>query len=375
MKAGKNWGNRPWKNWGNRPWVVDFHAAKRTVPEAVDFAVVGGGFTGLAAAAWLRKLDPSKTVALFEAGALGEGSSGHTGGVALAETAAGDMPGLGDVLAGYRRITEELRVNGDLALPGCYELARENPLTNSPMCWKDSGDLCATREVPGGTIDPGKTVSGLARAAERHGALLFEHCCVDDARFAGEVELCTAAGLVRAKKALFATNAYSSELNGLKGFAQPAFTTALMTQPLSDAVIEEIGLGERKPFYTVDLPYLWGRLVGNAVIFGAGLVFFEDWRELNSLDITEDQAREVFETLERRVRRMAKPLADVKITHRWGGPISIAENWKPVFRRHGKSENAIVLGSFSGHGVAQSVYLGAWAAEAMLGKLALPDWD
>jgi glycine/D-amino acid oxidase-like deaminating enzyme len=363
------------KNWGNRPWVVDFHAAKRALPEAVDFAVVGGGFTGLAAAAWLRKLDPSKSVTVFETGGVGEGSSGHTGGVALAETAAGDMPGLGDVLAGYRRITEELHVNGDLVLPGCYELARENPLPNSPMCWRDTGDLCAAKEVPGGTIDPGKTVSGLARAAERHGVLLFEHCNVDDARFAEEVELCTAAGLLRAKKALFATNAYSSELNGLHGLTQSAFTTALMTEPLSDAVIEEIGLGERKPFYTVDLPYLWGRLVGNTVIFGAGLVFFEDWRELNSLDITEGQAREVSETLERRVRRMDKPLENVKITHRWGGPISITENWKPVFRRHEKSENAIVLGSFSGHGVAQSVYLGAWAAEAMLGKRALPEWD
>jgi glycine/D-amino acid oxidase-like deaminating enzyme len=355
--------------------VVDFHAAKAALPEAVDFAVVGGGFTGLAAAAWLRKLDPSKSVALFEAGEVGEGSSGHTGGVALAETAAGDMPGLGDVLAGYRRITEELQVKGDLVLPGCYELARENSLPNSPMCWKDSGDLCATKEVPGGTIDPGKTVGGLARAAERYGTLLFEHCNVEDARFAQGVELCTAAGFVRAKKALFATNAYSSELNGLKEFVQPAFTTALMTEPLSDAVIEQIGLGERKPFYTVDLPYLWGRLVGNAVIFGAGLVFFEDWRGLNSLDVTRGEAREVFEILERRVRRMAKPLANVKITHRWGGPISIAEDWKPVFRCHAKSENAIVLGSFSGHGVAQSVYLGAWAAEAMLGKRALPDWD
>jgi glycine/D-amino acid oxidase-like deaminating enzyme len=363
------------KNWGNRPWSVDFHAAKRALPETVDFAVVGGGFTGLATAAWLRKLDPSKSVALFEAGEFGEGSSGHTGGVALAETAAGDMPGLGDVLAGYQRITEELQVNGDLVLPGCYELAREAPLPNSPVCWKDSGDLCATKEVPGGTIDPGKTVSGLARAAERNGALLFEHCNVDDARFAQEVELCTASGLLRANKVLFATNAYSSELSGLKSIAQPAFTTAVMTEPLSDAIIDEIGLRERKPFYTVDLPYLWGRLLGNAVVFGAGLVFFKDWRGLNSLDITDRQTREVFESLERRVRRMAKSLADVKITHRWGGPISITENWKPVFRRHEKSENAIVLGSFSGHGVAQSVYLGAWAAEVMLGKRALPEWD
>jgi glycine/D-amino acid oxidase-like deaminating enzyme len=363
------------KNWGNRPWVVDFHTVKRKLPKTVDFAVVGGGFTGLAAAAWLRKLDPSKKVVLLEADEFGDGASGHTGGLTLSETAAGDMPELGDVLGGYQRITRELQVHGDLMLSGCYELARVNRLPNSPMCWEDSGDLCATKEVPGGTIDPGKTVSGLARAAKECGVLLFEHAAVENARFDNPIELCTKDGTLRAKKVLLATNAYAAEITGLKGSVQTAFTTALMTEPLSDAAIKEIGLAEGKPFYTVDLPYLWGRMCGHAVIFGAGLVFFEDWREMNTLDIAHGRAREVFEELERRVRRMAKPLENLEITHRWGGPIAIAKDWKPVFRRHARSENAIVLGSFSGHGVALSVYLGAWAAEAMLGKRELPDWN
>jgi glycine/D-amino acid oxidase-like deaminating enzyme len=363
------------KNWGNRPWAVDFRAEEPALPASVDFAVVGGGFTGLAAAAWLRKLDPSKSVALFEVDEFGAGSSGYTGGMTLAETAAGDMPGLGDVLAGYQQITRELQVQGNLTLPGCYELARQKALPNSPICWKDSGELRATKEVPGGTINPGKTVSGLARAAERSGAMLFEHTGVEDARFGESVDLCIGTGTLRAKKVLFATNAYSGELNGLRDSVDVAFTTAIMTQPLEDSVIEKIGLADGKPFYTVDLPYLWGRLLGKSVIFGAGLVFVEDWRELNSLDIGHGRAREVFEELERRIHRMAKPLEDVEITHRWGGPICISEDWKPVFRRHAQSENAIVLGSFSGHGVALSVYLGAWAAEALLGRRTLPEWD
>lgn len=363
------------KNWGNRPWTVDFHAAKHAFPTNVDFAVVGGGFTGLAAAAWLRKLAPDKTVALFEAGEFGEGSSGHTGGVALAETAAGDMPGLGDVLAGYQHIVRELQVEGDLVLPGCYELARANAVPNSPICWKDSGDLYVTKEVPGGTVDPGKTVAGLARAAERSGALLFEQTPVDDAQFGEDIQLCTKAGSVRAHKVLFATNAYSAELLSWQSAVQTAFTTAILTAPLDDSVIQQIGLGERKPFYTVDLPYLWGRLVGNSVMFGSGLIFFEDWRELNSLDIESEEAREVYARLERRVHRMSPPLRDVAFSHRWGGPICIADDWKPIFRKHAKSENGIVLGAFSGHGVTQSVYLGAWAAEALLGRRALPPWD
>ena len=127
------------KNWGNRPWRVDFRPQRHSLPAAVDFAVIGGGFSGLAAATRLKTLAPSKSVALFEAESIGAGASGHTGGVALAETAAGDLPGLGDVLAGYRKFIHELILETDLQLPGCYELSRSDPLRNSPIFeFKDS---------------------------------------------------------------------------------------------------------------------------------------------------------------------------------------------------------------------------------------------
>jgi len=362
------------KNWGNRPWTVNFRAVRCELPPEADFAVVGGGFTGLASAAWLKKLAPERTVVLLEAGGFGAGSSGHTGGIALAESAVGDLPGLGDVLGGYQKILGELCVDADLQLPGCYELARTKPLADSPIRWNDSGALCASKEVPGGSIDPGKTVSGLAAAAQAAGALLLEETPVEKAQFAKGVELFTRAGVVHVKKALFATNAFALELSSLQARARPAFTTAVMTQPLDDGVLQQIGLGQRKPFYTVDLPYLWGRLLGQAVIFGSGLIFFEDWRGLNSLDIASGEAVEIFTRLEERVRGLHPVLNNVRFTHRWGGPICIAEGWRPVFERHPQSENAIVLGAYSGHGVAQSVYLGAWAAEVLLGKRELPDW-
>lgn len=362
------------KNWGNRPWVIDFSASRKDVPPALDFAIVGGGFTGLAAAAWLKTRASEKSVGLFEAETVGAGSSGHTGGVALAESAVGDLPGLGDVLAGYQQILRKLNVDADLTLPGAYELGRSEPLESTPFRWKDSGDLCVVKEVPGGTINPGKVVSGLARAAERAGVLIFEHAALTSLIFSDPIELQTAAGTTNAANVLFATNAFALDLNGLQGRAQPAFTTAILTEPLSAEIIAKIGLGERKPFYTVDLPYLWGRFVGDAVMFGSGLVFCEDSAGLNSLDIDEGEAQELFERLERRVTRLHPALQEVKFTHRWGGPICIAEDWKPVFERHPESNHAIVLGCFSGHGVAQSVYLGAWAAEAMLGRRELPDW-
>ena len=362
------------KNWGNRPWTIEFQPKPMSLVSSVDFAVVGGGFTGLAAAAWLKRLAPESSIALLEAGNFGDGASGHTGGMALSESAVGDLPGLGDVLAGYEKILTELRVDSDVHLPGVYELGRSKPLSNSPIRWSDSGELCAVKVVPGGSINPGKVVSGLAVAADRAGVLLFENAGVEECEFGDPLELHTPCGVIRAQKVLFATNAFAFELTGWTERAESSFTLAVATQAFDDAVLREIGLGDGKPFYTVDLPYLWGRLLGKQIIFGSGLVHFKDWREVHTLDITRGEAAELFARLEKRIRGLHPKLRDVNFTHRWGGPICITEGWRPIFERHPKNRNAIVLGGFSGHGVAQSVYLGAWAAEALHGKRDLPDW-
>lgn len=363
------------RNWGNRPWTVNFRAKPQSLPGAVDFAVVGGGFTGLTAAAWLNRLAPEKSVALLEAENFGAGASGHTGGLALAESAAGNLPGLGDVLSGYQGILAELHVDGDVSLPGVYELGRTAPLKNSPIRWSDSGDLQAVNEVPGGTMDPGKIVAGLAFAAERAGVYLFENANVERCEFLETIHLHTSLGMLQAGQALFATNAYSLELTGWTKRAEPCFTLAVATEPLADSTLEVLGLSSGKPFYTVDLPYLWGRLLGKQAIFGSGLVHFVDWREMYSLNIETGAAADSFARLEKRIQGLHPELRGVKIRHRWGGPIAISEGWVPIFERHPESSKAIVLGGYSGHGVAQSVYLGAWAAEVLLGRRELLKWN
>jgi len=362
--------------WGLPPWTIDFHSGQQALPEEVEFAVVGGGFTGLAAAAWLRHSEPNKSVALFECSRVGAGSSGHTGGMALSESTAGSLPGLGDVLAGFSAILRDLQVQCDLALSGALEIGRQGLMPNSPITWNDSGTLGVTREVPGGTIDPGKMLTGLAQAASKRGVLIFENAPVENLSLEESPALTIHGKPLRARSVLLATNAESLELSGLAGRAQPKLTMAVATEPLSPEQLSSLGLAQRKPFYTVDLPYLWGRVFHeNRVIFGSGLVHVEDWRELLTLDVARGRAAELLADLERRVRDLHPALRGVRLSHRWGGPILIAENWKPVFRRHAKHHNVLVLGAYSGHGVALSVYLGAWAAEAMLGKRDLPQWE
>jgi glycine/D-amino acid oxidase-like deaminating enzyme len=362
--------------WGLPPWTIDFDSEQLALPDEVEFAVVGGGFTGLVAAAWLRHLEPAKRVAVFEATRIGASSSGHTGGMALSETAAGDLPGLGDVLTGFSGILRELQVECDLRLPGALEIGRHGVLPNSPIAWNDSGTLGVTREVPGGTIDPGKMLSGLAQSASKSGALIFENARVEALSFDELPALQIHGKLVRARSVLLATNAESLELSGLTGIAQPKFTLAVATEPLASEQISSLGLAQSKPFYTSDLPYLWGRVFdGNRVIFGSGLVHLEDWRELLTLNVSKGQPAQLLANLEKRVRELHPALRGVRLSHRWGGPILIADKWEPVFRWHAEHRNVIVLGAYSGHGVALSVYLGSWAAEAMLGERELPHWE
>ncbi len=362
--------------WGKAPWKIDFHSAARELPSEVDFAIVGAGFSGLSAACRLRQLQPQKTTVVFEADSVGAGSSGYTGGMVLAETAAGKLPGLGDVLKGFGEIQGELKIDCDFNLPGAWELGRKNLEKDSPVSWNDSGTLGVVGKVPGGTIDPGKLISGLARAAQRMGANIFENTRVEKILYHTPLELEVAGKRVRASRVVIATNAESLELSGLAGGAEPKFTLALATEPLSDVALQELGLSSHRPFYTVDMPYLWGRpLHKKQMIFGSGLVHLSHWSELQELDIDGGEAAGLMRLLESRVRALHAVLHNIKFTNLWGGPILIADEMKPVFRHQLKSKNVIVLGGYSGHGVALSVYLGRWAAEVLLEKRKLPKWN
>ena len=336
--------------------------------------MIGGGFTGLAAAAWLRRMSPAKSVSVLEAGRIGSGASGRTGGMALGETAAGDEPGLGDVLDGVKKILKELEIDCALSLPGAFEIGRTGSSEGSPIRWQDSGELHVTNEVPGGGLDAGELLSGLGRAAERAGAKIFEDSRVEAVEWRERPVVRVRKAEITAGKILFATNALSTELSGLEQ-AEPRLTLAIGSDPLSEEQLAEIGLGRRNPFYTVDLPYLWGRVRDdNSVIWGGGLVSAPRSKTLESLPVSSGEALRLLDSLEARVRGLHPALRDVRFTHRWGGPILFRESWVPAFDWHPRSRNAIVLGAYAGHGVALSSYLGVWAAEALLGRHQLPAW-
>ncbi len=372
--------------WGIPPWAIAFQPRRQPLPESADFVIVGAGFTGLAAAAWLRLLAPEKSVVVLEAGHIGSGASGRTGGQFLGETAAGDQEGLGDVIAGVQSIFSRL---GDacgfsipgrasLMLPGAWEIARKGAAkNNSAIQWNDSGILRVVGEVPGGTIDPGGLVSALGEAAENRGAAIYEDHYVEHIEWTQPIRLELSGGRrIRAGKLLAATNALSLDMSGYGNDAYPKLTLAVATAPISDEALRAIGLAERKPFYTVDFPYLWGRVcTDNSIVWGAGLVDPPPSRDLREVSVDGAESTRLLTSMEKRVRGLHPALREVQFTHRWGGPILFREGWlPPVLDWHPASRDAIVLGAYTGHGVALSSYLGSWAAETLLGRRELPKW-
>jgi glycine/D-amino acid oxidase-like deaminating enzyme len=136
-------------------------------------------------------------------------------------------------------------------------------------------------------------------------------------------------------------------------------------------------------------------LESNGVIFGSGLVpspigtplhiptgtrsIENGAHDLRRYDVRRGEAAERLRWLENRVRHLHPALASVRVTHRWGGPILFTEKMLPIFRwftpkGHPRSKQVMVLAGYNGHGVALSVYLGKWAAEALLARRPLPPW-
>ncbi len=340
------------------------------LPERCQIALVGAGLTGLAATYTLAR--QGVDVAAFEARRLGAGASGRSGGIVLEGTAAGPLPDADDCIASLQRTLSEAGITCDLDLPGCWELAH---VEKGARLWRDGERaLSLEQTVPGGTLDPGKLLAGLAAAALRANAGLFEHAPVH--RISGGAPLVLQIGdqEVRADHVILALNAYTSSLISLGEDFHPALTLALATQPLPAGTLEAIGLDAHNPFYTVDLPYLWGRPLGrDRLLFGSGLAFNASKR-VERVDIRAREVAHSLAQLEQRVRGLHPALADVQVAERWGGPVAFRSSRTPVLCQHPSLDGLILIAAYAGHGVALSVHLGRLAAHTILDGGTLPRW-
>jgi glycine/D-amino acid oxidase-like deaminating enzyme len=361
-------------DWGAAPWQIDLDLPQAPLPERTEIAVIGAGFTGLAAAYHLARR--GRRVDVFEAGRVGSGASGRTGGLALEGTARGPLPGVEHCLEELAAVTAQAGIECDLDLRGCWEIAHAREPSASGIRWRD-GDrvLRIEQSVPGGTVDPGKLVAGLARAANAAGATIHEHAPVRHVDVDAAPRLAFDDGQVcAAERVVVALNGYTATLLRLPIDLRAPLTLAVCTAAVDDALLETIGLGARIPFYTSDLPYLWGRCApGGRLILGAGLVFADD-DDPRRVDIRSPECSATLSRLEERVHGLHPALAGVEITHRWGGPIAFRARTAPLLASLPERPRVIVAGAYAGHGVALSIRIGRLIADAIVDGTELPKW-
>jgi glycine/D-amino acid oxidase-like deaminating enzyme len=363
--------------WGEPVWSFPVPVTPHPLPDGlqVDVAVVGAGFTGLATAHYVLQRSPSLRVAVFEALQVGAGASGRTGGLVLEDTAVGPLPGVEDCIATLHELVRTQHIVCDLHVSGCWEIGRLEGDPCSPIQWADHGTLQVVNVIPGGAFDPRKFLAGLAATVQRAGGHIFEQAPVTalDVTSRRGVRLEVAGKAMYTERVVFATSAFCLPLLGLQDWAGGVHTIALATEPLPDAVFDAIGWATRTPFYTLDLPYLWGRVTadGRAVI-GAGLIGRGD---VENARVDSAEAMYLFEGLEHRIRGLHPALHRVHITHRWMGPICFTNDRKPIIASIDDRGRVLVATGFSGHGVALSVRVGKLLAAALAGQSGLPAWS
>jgi glycine/D-amino acid oxidase-like deaminating enzyme len=315
------------------------------------------------------------SVAVFEAGRVGCGASGRTGGIVLEDTAQGRLPATENCIDSLQHLLRETGIECHLDLPGCWELTHEGG--GEPL-WRDGDqEIAVQATVPGGTLDPGKLLAGLAHAAQQEGATLHEEAPVRCISGGSPLTLQVADTEVRADHAVLGLNAYTPALVAPGEDFHPALTLALCTRPLAPGTLERIGIRNRTPFYTLDLPYLWGRPLcsqeADRLIFGGGLAF-DATGQVQRIDLASAEAAGNLARLEERVRGLHPALASVAIERRWGGPVAFRARRGPILSRHPARPGLILTGAYAGHGLALSLRMGELAARILLREADPPAW-
>lgn len=360
-----------------------------------DVAILGGGYTGLSAALHLARRGFS--VALLEAHRVGFGASGRNGGqlgsgqrleVAEMEAMLGRERArvLWDMAEEARLLTLVLAAEADVPVtPGIAHCARTeaeaaHARENAEKLARDYGyDLIEPLDrdglhafVPsdayvGGDVDRGaghlhplNLSLGLARLAAEAGARIFETSevhYIDHARHAGGTStLRTGRGQVIADHVILAGNGYMGHLDmRVAARVMPINNYITATEPLgerADSVLRG-GVAAHDTRFVVNY---WRLSPDRRLIFGGG--------ETVSYRFPGDIAAKVRKPM----LQVYPQLADVAITHAWGGTLAITRSRLPHFAR--PAPNCLSAGGYSGHGLALAIHAGRLMAEAVAGQAA-----
>lgn len=356
-----------------------------------DVVVIGGGFTGLSAAAHLAKAGVD--VVLIEAHRFGDGASGRNGGQLgtgqrawaeeteaelgfarakalfdLAEEAKAHLLGFAEghgidieFMPGQMSVAHKPRYVKDYRNHAEVMAGRFGYPHISFMDAKETAERVGStrffggiRDTGTGHINPLKLVVGTAKVAAAAGAQLFENTRATGISAAnGRVTVTTPAGTVTADKALVAVNAYGGDLEPV---------SAAHVMPIGSFIGATLPLGPDSPVLpgleSVDdsrfVVRYFRRDREGRLLFGG--------REIYAPGDPQD----ISVHIRRQIAEIYPALKDVEITHAWGGYVGITLPRTPFVRE--VMPNVISAGGYSGHGVMLSNFVGKLYAETVAGN-------
>lgn len=337
----------------------------------VDVAVVGGGFTGLAAAYYLKQHDPNVSVALLEAQTMGSGSSTrNSGGVGrqLRGQQSTDATRRGYELIRAFEEREELPFDLNEEIPALrlhrtLETIEHPDLVGEELARQIGTSFYQAAEAyTASSLHPGKFITSLVHANRQRGVDLYEHSPVTAIeREGGRPALVTPGGRVRAGDVILATNAYTPQLGVAVDQLLVMHQRVIVTRPLTDDEWELSGLGrwtmrmEHGAYYTHTVRATPDRRFFFRHVLGHRPMEEVSW-EIDERDIAVGW---------RELLRRYPWLEGASIDYSWHGITARTRDLWPVL---GEVEPHVYLSAgYNGGGVMPSHYFGYLLARRILG--------
>lgn len=374
----------------------------KRLPYHVDVAIIGGGYTGLWTAYYLKQHQPDLDIAVFEAVTVGFGASGRNGGWCMGLAWGIDgmlarpeqrqqgvelLRAMHDTVDEVGRVCQAENIDCHYAKGGTLNVATlpfrvqqlQDHVAEMHALGFSEDDYrwlpeeasrqrlnCAPNRGAAYTshcaaIHPARLVRGLGEVVRRKGVAIYEQTPVLDLE-ASKVR--TPHGTVKADVVLRATEGYSDTLPSQRRQLLPIYSMMVATEPLPDSVWGEIGLRARETFGDGRRLVIYGqRTLDNRFAFGgrAGYYFGSEMKPVI------DPAEPLLDRVEANLRGLFPALEDYAVTHRWGGLMGTASHWRPCVT-FDRERGIGAAGGYVGEGVAASNLAGRILADLVAGR-------